>query len=99
MPDMTTTIAIRVKPGASRTKVGGSHAGPYGPAVIVAVGAPPVDGRATDAALRALADALDVRPARLRLRTGASSRDKLIDVADPPADLGERIQALLGCRA
>ena len=46
------TIAIRVKPGASRTAVGGSHAGPYGPALIVAVGARPVDGQATEAALR-----------------------------------------------
>jgi uncharacterized protein len=89
------TIAIRVKPGASRTRVGGRHDGPHGPAVVVAVGAPPVDGKATEAALRALADALSVRRSALRLRTGAASRDKLVDVSDPPAELGARIRALL----
>ncbi|GAA3251595.1 DUF167 domain-containing protein [Dactylosporangium siamense] len=75
-----TTIAIRVKPGASRTAVGGSHAGPYGPALIVAVGARPVDGQATEAALRALAGALRVRPSALRLKAGAASRDKLVEL-------------------
>ena len=89
------TIAIRVKPGASRTAVGGVHDGPYGPAVVVAVNAPPVDGRATTAALRALAKAIDLRPGRLTLKAGAASRDKLVSVEDPPADLQARVDALL----
>jgi uncharacterized protein len=89
------TIAIRVKPGASRTTVGGVHDGPYGPAVVVAVNAPPVDGRATTAALRALAEAIDLRPGRLTLKAGAASRDKLVSVEDPPADLQARVDALL----
>ena len=38
------TIAIRVKPGASRTTVGGAYDGPYGPARVVAVNAPPSTG-------------------------------------------------------
>ena len=92
----TTTIAIRVKPGASRTRVGGVHDGPYGPALVVAVGAPPVDGRATEAALRALADAVDVRPSRLRLRAGAASRDKLVEIDGAPPDLDARVRALRG---
>jgi uncharacterized protein YggU (UPF0235/DUF167 family) len=86
------TIAIRVKPGASRTAVGGSYAGPYGPALIVAVGARPVDGRATDAALRALADALRLRPSALRLKAGAASRDKLVELPEGHAD---RVAALM----
>ena len=90
------SIAIRVKPGAARTRVGGAYAGPYGPAVVVAVSEPPVDGRATEAALRALAEALAVRRAALRLRAGAASRDKLIAVDEPPADLADRVAALLG---
>ena len=88
------TIAIRVKPGASRARVGGRHEGPYGPALVVAVGARAVDGRATEAALRALADAIGLRPAALRLRAGATSRDKLVTVEDPPTDLDARVQAL-----
>jgi len=90
------TIAIRVKPGASRTAVGGSHAGPYGPALIVAVGARPVDGQATAAALKALADALRLRPSALRLKAGAASRDKLVELPDElPAGHAERVRALM----
>jgi uncharacterized protein YggU (UPF0235/DUF167 family) len=62
--------------------------------VIVAVAAPAVDGRATEAARRALAEALGVRPGQVDLRTGAASRDKLFTVADAPADLDERVRAL-----
>lgn len=87
-------IPVRVRPGASRTKVGGSYAGPLGSALVVAVTAPAVDGRATEAARKALAAALRVRPADVRLRAGAASRDKLFEVDDPPADLGDRVSAL-----
>ncbi|GAA0734965.1 DUF167 domain-containing protein [Dactylosporangium roseum] len=89
------TIAIRVKPGASRIAVGGSYPGPYGPALVVAVGARPVEGQANEAALRALADAIKVRPSTLRLKAGATSRDKLVEVDDAPAGLQERLTALL----
>jgi uncharacterized protein YggU (UPF0235/DUF167 family) len=90
------TIAIRVKPGASRTAVGGSHAGPYGPALIVAVGARPVDGKATEAALKALAGALLVRPSALRLKAGAASRDKLVELPERlPEGHTERLAALM----
>ncbi len=53
-----------------------------------------VDGRATEAARRALATALSLRPAQVLLRTGAASRDKLFTITDPPADLAERVSAL-----
>ena len=88
-------VPVRVKPGGSRTAVGGSHPGRYGPALIVRVNAPAVDGRATEATLRAVAQALGVRPATVSLRSGATSRDKVLAVADPPADLSTRIAALL----
>jgi uncharacterized protein YggU (UPF0235/DUF167 family) len=88
------TVAVRVKPGSSRTRVGGCHPGPHGPALIVAVSARAVDGRATEAARRALADALGLRPAAVTLRTGAASRDKVFIVDEPPPDLAERVQRL-----
>jgi uncharacterized protein len=92
-------VAVRVKPGASRTRVGGSHRGAHGPALVVAVTAPAVDGRATEAARRALADALGVRRSAVSLRTGAASRDKLFTVAGGEAELiglAERLRALRG---
>lgn len=90
----STTIPVRVKPGSSRTSVGGRYDGPHGAALVVAVHAPAVDGRATEAARRALASALGLRAAAVRLRTGATSRDKLFAVEDPPPDLDDRVRAL-----
>jgi uncharacterized protein YggU (UPF0235/DUF167 family) len=80
-------LPLRVKPGASRTAVGGAYSGPYGPALVVAVQAPAVDGRATDAALRAVAKALGVRPRTVTLRSGETSRDKLVMVDDDSAEV------------
>jgi uncharacterized protein YggU (UPF0235/DUF167 family) len=87
-------VAIRVKPGSSRSRVGGRYDGPHGAALIVAVHAPPVDGRATDAAIAALADALGLRRATLSLRSGATGRDKIIAVTDAPPDLADRVARL-----
>lgn len=87
-------MAVRVKPGTSRARVGGCHAGPYGPALVIAVTAPAVDGRATEAARRALAAALGLRPAEVALRGGASSRDKLFTVGGVRPGMDERVRQL-----
>jgi uncharacterized protein len=68
--------------------VGGRYEGPHGPALIVAVGAPAVDGKATEAVRKALAGALGVRPGEVSLRLGATSRDKVFTVT-APADVWE----------
>jgi uncharacterized protein YggU (UPF0235/DUF167 family) len=69
-------ITIRVRPGAGRTAVGGGHDG----ALVVRVGARAVEGRATEAALAAVADAFGVRRSAVVLVTGATSRTKVVDV-------------------
>lgn len=57
--------------------------GRYGDgALVVAVQAPAVDGRATAAALKALAKALGCRASEVQLASGATSRTKLVDVPD-----------------
>jgi uncharacterized protein YggU (UPF0235/DUF167 family) len=86
-------VAIRVRPGASRPRVGGAYDGPRGRALVVAVSARAVDGQATEAALRALAEALGVPRRSVSLLAGAASRDKLVAVQDAPAD---RLADLLG---
>jgi uncharacterized protein YggU (UPF0235/DUF167 family) len=88
------TFAVRVRPGAARTKVGGCYDGPLGEALVVAVNTPAVDGRATEAALRAAAAALGLRRAEIALRSGHHSRNKLFTVAQPPPDLGDRLSTL-----
>jgi uncharacterized protein YggU (UPF0235/DUF167 family) len=69
-------VTIRVRPGAGRDVVGGEHDG----ALVVRVGARAVDGKATAAALAAVAEAFGVRPAAVTLVTGATSRTKVVDV-------------------
>ena len=85
-------FAIRVRPGAGRTAVGGDHDG----ALIVRVAQPAVDGRATEAALVAVAGALGVRRRQVTLVTGMTSRTKVLDVdADDPDRLQVLLQELL----
>jgi uncharacterized protein len=87
-------VAIRVRPGASRTRVGGA----YGDRLVVAVGARAVDGAATDAAMAAIADAFGVRPRRVSLVTGSTSRDKVVEIDvhdDDVARVTERLAVLL----
>ena len=70
-------VTIRVRPGAGRTQVGGEHGG----ALLVRVTAPAVDGRATEAALAAVAGAFGVRRRAVTLVSGATSRTKVVEVA------------------
>ncbi|MBL7496421.1 DUF167 domain-containing protein [Frankia sp. CNm7] len=89
-------VTIRVQPGASRTAVGGEVATADGqPSLVVRVSARAVDGRATEAALRALADALGLRRRDVTLVHGATSRAKLVEInATDEAALRERLTAL-----
>jgi uncharacterized protein YggU (UPF0235/DUF167 family) len=91
-------VPVRVRPGASRTRVGGRYGeatGDGGSRLVVAVSARAVDGAATEAVLRAVAEALGVRRRQVVLVRGATSRDKLLEVLDPPDDLAERLADLL----
>jgi uncharacterized protein YggU (UPF0235/DUF167 family) len=76
-------VAIHVRPAAATTRVGGEHDG----ALVVRVTAPAEQGRATTAALNALADALSLPRRAVTLVTGATSRRKVvaIDVLDSDA--------------
>jgi uncharacterized protein len=86
------TFPVRVRPGAKRNAVGGRYDGPLGPALVVAVTAPAVDGKATRAVLAAVAAALGLRASQVSLRSGERSRDKLLEA---PADARERLTMLL----
>jgi len=69
------TLTVRVVPRAGRTAVERSERG-----IVVRVRAAPEGGRATEEARDALAEALGVSAAQVRLRTGARSRTKVFDV-------------------
>ena len=63
---------------------------------MVAVTARAVDGKATEAALRAVADAFDVKRRDVTLLAGATSRDKVIDIDGEARLLSVRRDTLLG---
>ena len=71
---------IRVRPNSSRTRVGGAYGDP--PALVVAVGAPAVDGRANKAVIEALAEALGIPRRHISIISGTHSRTKVVDVPD-----------------
>jgi hypothetical protein len=58
---------------------------------VVAVTAPAVDGRATEAALSAVAQAFDVRRRDVRLLSGQRSRRKVLDVTGASAQTLDRL--------
>jgi uncharacterized protein (TIGR00251 family) len=79
-------FAIRVKPGAKRDKVGGRHGDD---ALVVAVAAPAVEGKANDAVRKALAMAFGVRRQDVTIVTGERSRDKVVELPAAPERLAE----------
>ena len=65
-------LRVHVQPGAGRSAVVGRH----GDALKVRVAAPPVEGRANEAARARVAEALGVPEADVELTSGQSSRTK-----------------------
>lgn len=86
-------VSVRVKPGASRARVGGAYGEPA--ALVVAVNAPPVDGRANVAVVKALADAFGVRPADVTVVAGHQGRTKVIEIDADDAVVAARLTELL----
>lgn len=81
-------FAIRVRPGAKKTAVGGRH----GDALVVAVAAPPVDGKANEAVRAALARAFGVRGRDVVIVVGERGRDKVVELPGDPARLDELLR-------
>jgi uncharacterized protein len=92
-------VSVRVKPGASRTKVGGQYgeqsAGQSG-VLIVFVAQRAVDGAATEAVLKAVAKAFGLRRADVDLVAGLTSRTKVLELRGEARSLSTRLVELLG---
>jgi len=70
-------VAVRLAPRASRDQVMGSH----GEALKIAVTAPPVEGEANARLVKLLAKRLGVAKGAVRIVSGESARDKVVEVA------------------
>ena len=83
-------FAVSVVPRASRTEIVGEHDG----ALRLHLAAPPVDGKANEELLRALAEFFDLPLRAIEIRGGPSSKRKRVCVAVVRrAELEEKLQA------
>ena len=74
---MSARIPIRVIPRSPRNRVDGIRAG----RLLVRVTAPPVDSAANQAVLAVLADHLGVPRRSIQIVSGATSRNKTVEIA------------------
>ncbi len=91
-------VSVRVKPGASRTAVGGKYGGGSDceqEELIVRVGARAVEGAATEAVLKAVAKAFGLRRADVGLVLGSTSRTKVLELNGDESVLAARLVELL----
>ena len=74
-------VSVRLHPGARKNGVAGAHAG----ALKIALTAPPVDGKANEALIAFLAEALRLPRGRVALVAGATSRAKIVRITGKSA--------------
>ena len=84
-------VTVRAAPKARREGIEGIEARPRGAALKIAIATAPTEGRANKRLAEILANALDVAPSAVTIRTGAASRDKTVFVA---GDAGHLLQTL-----
>ncbi len=82
-----TTLTLHIQPGAKKTEVSGLH----GDALKIRLAAPPVDGKANEALIGFVAKRLGVTKSAVSLKSGLSSRHKVLEVIDAPADTVQRL--------
>jgi len=87
-------LEIRVRPNASRNKVGGIAGDP--PRLVVAVQAPAVDGKANAAVIKELASAFNLRAKDFTIVHGELARDKRLLVKGNEVELAKRLEELSG---
>jgi len=86
-------LEIRVRPNASRNKVGGTVGEP--PRLVVAVQAPAVDGKANQAVIKELAAALNLKARDFTIVFGELGRDKRIIIECTSDEEQKTLQAML----
>jgi uncharacterized protein (TIGR00251 family) len=87
-------LEIRVRPNASRNKVGGSVGSPQ--RLLVAVQAPAVDGKANAAVIKELANAFGLKARDFTIVYGELGRDKRLLVDGDERVLQEKLNELIG---
>ena len=71
------TLTLHIQPGAKKTEFAGLH----GDALKIRLAAPPVDGKANEALLRFVADTLGLPKSAVSLKSGQTSRRKVVEIS------------------
>lgn len=82
-----TTLTLHIQPGAKKTEVAGVH----GDALKIRLAAPPVDGKANAALIAFVADRIGVAKSAVSLKSGQTSRRKVLEVTAAPADIEQQL--------
>ena len=88
------TLRIRANPRSARNAIKGIMDLPDGPALIIAITAPPADGAANAAIIQTLAKALGVAKSAVQILSGDTARIKRVGVTGDAAALAARLSAL-----
>lgn len=83
------TLTLHVQPGARKTECAGLH----GDALKIRLAAPPVDGKANAALLAFIAERLGCGRAAITLKSGQSSRHKVLSVSGCTSEAVARLAA------
>lgn len=81
------TLKLHIQPGARKTAVTGM----YGDALKIRLAAAPIDGQANAALIAFVADRLEVSKSAVSLKSGQTSRRKVLEVIGAPADAAQRL--------
>ena len=71
------TLTLHIQPGAKKTEIAGLH----GDALKIRLSAPPVDGKANEALVKFVAEALKLPKSAVNLKSGQTSRRKVLEVS------------------
>lgn len=82
-----TTLTLHIQPGARKTEITGQH----GDALKIRLAAPPVDGKANAALIDFIADRLGLTKSAISLKSGQTSRRKVLEVSAAPKDTTQRL--------
>ena len=75
-------LTLHIQPGARKTEFAGLH----GDALKIRLAAPPVDGKANEALVRFVAEALSLPKSAVNLKSGQTSRRKVLEVSGTTAE-------------
>ena len=82
-----TTLILHIQPGARTTEI----VGPHGDALKIRLAAPPVDGKANAALITYIAERLGVAKSCVHLKSGQTSRRKVLELSSTPSDTESRL--------